>query len=102
MMCRLLNVSRSGYYDSCNRDVSTRMRHDQSLSRMIHRLHEASGGVYGARKLHREPIDTGQRCGRHKVAKLMCQRGLKGYPKRRFRGARKGPLTYPFADNLLK
>jgi len=69
---------------------------------MIHRLHEASGGVYGARKLHHELIDAGHRCGRHKVAKLMRQSGLKGYPKRRFRGARKGPLTYPFADNLLK
>ena len=32
----------------------------------------------------------------------MHQSGLKGLPKRRFRHARKGPLDYPFADNLLK
>jgi putative transposase len=102
MMCRLLGVSRSGYYDWCNRDESTRARNDRALSRMIRELHEASGGVYGARKLHRELIDHGQRCGRHKVAKLMRQSGLKGYPKRRFRRARNGPITYPFADNLLK
>ncbi len=83
-MSRLLRVSRSGYYDWCQRGESARSQRDRELTQCIRRLHLESNGVYGARKIHRELLDMGELCGRHKVARLMRKVGLKGCPKRRF------------------
>lgn len=101
MMCRLLKVSRSGYYAWNSRGESKRVQQDRELSLLIGQLHEQSDGVCGARKLHHEIKSLGHSCGRHRVARLMHQAGLKGYPKRRFRHYKKVIPTYPIADNLL-
>ena len=102
LMCRLLRVSRSGYYEWCHRDESARQRRDRDLTRLIRRVHLESDGVYGARKVHRELVALGERCGRHKVARVMRESGLKGCPKRRFRRLADSPPSYPVAENLLK
>jgi putative transposase len=101
MMCRLLKVSRSGYYDWVDRGESKRAQKDRELSLLICELHKQSDGVYGARKLHHQIKGLGHSCGRHKVARIMRQAGIKGYPKRRFRRYEKTTPTYPIADNLL-
>ncbi len=98
-MSRLLRVSRSGYYDWCQRGERARSQRDRELTQCIRRLHLESNGVYGARKIHRELLDMGELCGRHKVARLMHKAGLKGCPKRRFRvTTRRGGAP---ASNLL-
>jgi len=84
-MSRLLPVSRSGYYDWCQRGESARSKRDRELTQYIRRIHLESNGVYGARKIHRELLDMGELCGRHRVARLMRKASLKGCPKRRFR-----------------
>ena len=102
MMCRLLKVSRSGYYDWRSRGESTRTRRDRQLMPLVRQVHFESRGVYGARKVHRELVASGQACGRHKVARLMRQAGLKGCPKRRFRRIEDHLPSYPVAHNLLQ
>ena len=62
MMCRLLHVSRSGYYDWTQRAESARRGRDRQLTLMIRRIHLESNGVYGARKVHRELQAVGERC----------------------------------------
>ena len=101
-MCQLLNVSRSGYYDWCNRSESVRRLKNRELTQLIKQLHLDSNGVYGARKLHRELLEVGEPCGRHRVARLMRLAGLKGCPKRRFRRYENSPPNHPVAANLLK
>ena len=101
MMCGLLRVSRSGYYDWCGRGESARQRRDRRLLRLIRGVHLESGGVYGARKVQRELAELGEPCGRHKVARLMRDAGLKGCPKRRFRRLAERSPSYPVAANLL-
>ena len=54
MMCRLLKVSRSGYYDWRSRGESTRTRRDRQLMSRVRQVHFESRGVYGARKVRRE------------------------------------------------
>ena len=71
MTCRLLQVSRSGYYTWRTREDSARVKRDRELAPLVRKLHQESGGVYGARKIHRDLIDMGESCGRHKVARLM-------------------------------
>ena len=102
MMCRLLQVSRSGYYDWSDRAESARGRRDRELRMLVRQIHLESSGVYGARKVHRELLELGQYCGRHRVARLMREDGLKGCPKRRFRHLSNAAPGHPIADNLLK
>ena len=102
MMCRLLGVSRSGYYDWRSRSESGRSRRNRELTLLIRQLHLESNGVYGARKIHRELLRLGESCGRHRVARLMRKDLLKGCPKRRFIRPVNTPETHPVADNLIK
>ena len=101
-MCRLLKVSRSGYYDWCHRDESARRCRDRELIGMIRQHHLQSNGVYGARKVHQDLLASGEVCGRHKVARIMREAGLQGCPKRRFRHTANRPPTHPVAANLLQ
>lgn len=102
MMCRLLKVSRGGYYAWRHREACAREIGDRKLLRLIRQVHLESRGVYGARKIHRELLSQGERCGRHKVARLMRSAGLKGCPKRRFRRIEPSEPSYPVAANLLR
>jgi len=102
MMCRVLQVSRSGYYAWAQRVESARRQRDRELLLQIRRVHLESRGVYGARKVHRELLRLGEACGRHRVARLMRQDGLKGCPKRRFRRLAGTAPSHPIAANLLQ
>jgi putative transposase len=102
MMCRLLKVSRSGYYAWRVRPESHRAKTDRQLTGVIRRLHAESRGVYGSPKMRDELRDEGYRCGRHKVARLMRKAGLKGCPKRRYKVTTQRDPSHPVADNLLE
>jgi len=102
MMCRVLQVSRSGYFAWAQRVESARRQRDRELLLQIRRVHLESRGVYGARKVHRELLRLGEACGRHRVARLMRQDGLKGCPKRRFRRLASTAPSHPIAANLLQ
>ena len=100
MMCSALRVSRSGYYAWRVRPESARARRDRALTRMIRTLYAESEGVYGSPKIHQELLVSGEPCGRHKVARLMRQAGLRGCPKKRYRA--KGVSPAVAASNLLQ
>ena len=85
MMCRVLKVSRSGYYAWRIRPESERSKTDRQLTRVLRRLHTESQGVYGSPKLTADLRDEGYRHGQNKVARLMRLAGLRGCPKRRFK-----------------
>ncbi len=102
MMCRLLEVSRSGYYAWRVRPESERAKTDRQLTRVIRRIHTDSDGVYGSPKIRDELKDEGFHYGRHKVARLMRKAGLQGCPKRRFKVTTQSDPTHPVADNLLQ
>jgi putative transposase len=101
-MCRLLKVSRSGYYDWVGRPESSRSISNRALTRLIKQFHLDSNGVYGARKIHRDLLELGEPCGRHRVARIMHKVGLRGCPKRRFRRYANSPPSHPVAANLLE
>jgi putative transposase len=100
-MCRLLRVSRSGYYDWSQRAESARSRGDRELLLLIRQIHLESNGVYGARKIHRELLAQGVEVGLNRVARLMHQDKLKGCPKRRFRSRPNDAPSHPLAPNVL-
>jgi putative transposase len=84
-MCRVLKISRSGYYAWCDRPLSTRARRDLWLTEKIEEIHRRSRGVYGSPMIHAELADDyGVRVGRKRVARLMREAGLRGASLRRF------------------
>ena len=83
LMCRCLNVSASGYYDWRERPLSARARDNQRLAQHIAALHAESDGVLGSPRIWKDLRYRGERCGRHRVARLMRGQGLQGIPQRR-------------------
>ena len=102
LMCRLLCVSRSGYYAAKTRPESTRSKQDRVLLQEIKRVHTQSKGVYGSPKIVAELADEGYRVGRNKVAKLMRLEGLRGCPRRRYRVTTQQDPRHRIAGNVLK
>ncbi len=102
MMCRLLHVSRSGFYAAKTRPESARCKQDRKLIKEIRRVHTQSKGVYGSPKIRAELVDEGFSVGRHKVARLMRLERLRGCPKRRFRITTQQDPRHTPAKNLLE
>jgi putative transposase len=84
-MCRLLHISRSGFYAWLDRPMSERDRSDLALTGKIETIHRRSRGVYGSPNIHAELADDyGIRVGRKRVARLMRSAGLRGATLRRY------------------
>ena len=99
----MLQVSRSGFYAAERRVPSARARRRESLRKVIAALYEASRGTYGSPRIYHELRNRERPCGRHLVARLMREAGLRAKSRRRRR-----PLTtdsqhgYGVAHNLLR
>ena len=62
MMCRLLCVSTSGYYDWRGRKPSARQQDNARLARRIHQLHKDSNGVHGSPRIWEDLRSDGETC----------------------------------------
>jgi putative transposase len=83
VMCRVLDVSASGYYAWVKRPPSMRAETDAALTAEIHAAHVASNGTYGAPRLQIDLAEAGIRVGRKRVARLMRNAGLVGVSRRK-------------------
>ncbi len=83
-MCRLLDVSSSGYYAWVDREPSARERADRALTNRIREIHQVSRGTYGAPRVHAELKEGGQRVGLNRVARLMKKANLQGVSRRKW------------------
>ena len=100
LLCRVLGVSRAGYYAWMRRPPSARARTDGELTAKIRTIHQRSRGTYGAPRVHAElRLDHGVRVGGKRVARLMHAAGLVGCHRRRRRGlTRRDPQAAPAPD----
>ena len=102
LMCRVLGVSRSGYYASKVRPESDRSKRDRKLVKEIKRVHTQSKGTYGSPRIKAELADEGHQAGRHKIAKLMRIERLRGIPKRNYRVTTQRDNRHRIAKDQLK
>jgi putative transposase len=102
-MCRVLEVSHSGYYAQRKPRSSARFQRQQVLKQKIAQVHAESRGVYGSPRVHRKLLAQGERVCENTVARLMREAQIRAHRRRRF-----VPRTtdsahpYPVAGNLLE
>jgi len=101
LMCRVLDVSESGFYASVRRTPSIRSAADQRLTLHVRAFHKKSSRRYGAPRIHRDLRDIGIQCGRKRVARIMRANGLKARRTRRFCVTTKSDHAHPIAPNTL-
>lgn len=101
VLCRVLQVARSGYYAWCQRGESRRRQQNQWALVHIRACHRASKGRYGSPRIYRSLRAQGILIGRHRVARLMRQYGVQSHCRRRYRRATPSSAPTPFAANTL-
>ena len=101
-MCTQLNVSRSGFYSWLKRPESRRRRENRALEDKIRTIHAASHGIYGAPKIHKDLQNDGVKCGKNRVARIMCAAGIRSRTKKKFKATTDSRHQLPVAPNLLK
>ena len=85
-LCRLLAVTRAGFYAWQRRPVSLRRRQDRGLLEEMRVIFERSGGTYGSPRMHRSLAARGHHVSRRRVARLMRADGLRARVVRVYRG----------------
>jgi putative transposase len=100
-MCKLLGVTRSGFYAWKKRPRSARAQVDAQLAVEIAATHEKSRKRYGSPRIHRALRKRGVRVGAKRIARLMRERGIVARQKRRFRRTTDSKHSNPIAPNVL-
>jgi len=105
LMCRLLRVSRGGYYGWRARQAAGRSTRraaaDAALTDEIREVHRASRRTYGSPRVHAELRARGQPVARKRVARLMQAAGLVARRRRRRVRTTDSAHAHPVAANVL-
>jgi putative transposase len=101
-MCRVLQVSRSGFFAWLKRRASRRSQRQRELVEKIRIAHQENRKLYGSPRVHRALLVDGQTVSRNTVAKLMRQEKIRAKSRRKFvpktTDSRHG---HPVAQNIL-
>ena len=100
-LCRMMQVSTSGYYEWRARPESARKQANRRLILQIRAVHLRSRKSYGRRRVHAQLRQEGIICSLGRVARLMRAAGLRGCRRRGFRATTDSRHTLPGAPNLL-
>jgi putative transposase len=101
-MCRVLEVSRAGYYAWLDRPRSARAVEDEKLTRLIRVVHEESRGTYGVPRVQAELAAQAVPVGRRRIARLMRGAGLVGVTRRKHCRTTKRDATMRPAPDLVE
>ena len=102
VMCRVLDVSRSGYYAWRKRPVSSREMANQDLKIEIKEIYQRSRQTYGSPRIRAELAEQGLRCGVNRIARLMNEAGVVAKQSAKFKVmTTDSDHVYPVAPHLL-
>ena len=101
VVCRVLGVSRSGFYAWRKRPPSVGELRRQELTERVRAIHREVKGRYGSPRMHAELAARGEACCVNSVAKLMKRAGISAAVKRRFVRTTDSNHSLPVADNVL-
>ena len=100
-MCRVLGVSRSGFYAWLARKPSAAEVRREELTAEVKEIHAEVKGRYGSPRIHAELVGRGHECGVNFVTKVMQEAGIAAKTKRKFRPTTDSNHTLPVAQNIL-
>ena len=100
-MCKVLRVSRSGYYAWRKRGLSARQQDNEQLLGHIREAHMRNRSIYGSPRITAELNEQGVRCGKNRVARIMRDHDILGKVVKRFKRTTDSRHRYPTAPNLL-
>jgi putative transposase len=100
-MCRVLKVSRSGYYAWRERKPGKRKEANKRLFEHIKAVYRESRSLYGSPRITAELNERGMACGKNRVARIMKDNGIRAQVKRRFKRTTDSRHGYPVAANLV-
>lgn len=102
MMCRILNVSSSGFYAWLTRKPSKRAMQNKHLTHKIKKIFAEercrAGSPRVTRRLHNEGITV----GKHRVARIMQLNGWRAKAAKKYKATTNSKHSLPVADNLLQ
>jgi len=101
ILCKVIDVSRSGYYAFISRSLSLRDEADQRLTPMVQEIFKENRKVYGYRRISNELKGRGENCGYYKTASLMRKLNLKPVARRRFKLTTDSKHSLPIFTNVL-
>lgn len=101
-MCRLLHVSKSGYFAWRDGRESPRATKNRELIEKITIIHATHRQTYGSPRTHRHLRKQGDLVSVNRVARLMRQAGIRVTPTRRFTVTTDSDHDHPIAANILE
>jgi putative transposase len=101
VLCRMLQVTCSGYYAWRQRPCSQRRQQDEQLLVHIRAIYEQSQGRYGSPRVHQELQAQGVPCSEKRVARLMREYHLVARPTRKFVVTTDSRHSLPVASHEL-
>lgn len=100
-MCNVLGVSKSGFYAWCKSPESARGIENNSLTKQIGMIHEASKRRYGSPMITKELNSRGIKVSRPRVARLMRKAKIRSIVKKKFKITTDSSHQYPIVENIL-
>ena len=101
LMCRLMKISRDGYYKWKDRPPSSRYKQRQVVTKAVKQTYFKFKARYGAPRITEELNEMGISCSKNHVAALMQESGLKARNGRNFKYRSAGTKNYNVKENLL-
>ena len=101
VICRVLDVTASGYYAWVKRPLSIRQREEERLELEIRAAHKRTRQTYGSERLQRDLAENGVVVGIHRIKRIRRKLGLHCRQRRKFKMTTDSRHSLPLAENLL-
>jgi transposase InsO family protein len=100
-MCKVLKVSRSGYYAWRRQMPSKRQKANEWLLERVREVYRKGRKIYGSPRIKDALSDQGIVCGKNRVARIMQDNGIRAMVRKKFRRTTDSGHSYPVSENLL-
>ncbi|WP_269078036.1 IS3 family transposase [Alicyclobacillus acidoterrestris] len=100
-MCKILGVSRSGYYAWLRRPESERSKRRKRITKRVHQIFVKSRRLYGSPKITQVLRQEGERVAQKTVANIMRENGLRSRTVRKYKATTYSNHDYPVQENVL-
>jgi putative transposase len=101
-MCKVLGVSRSGYFAWAKRDRFPQEIRKNELVVKIEKIHQGSRKTYGSPRIYQALKAMGEKCSKSTVERLMREEGIRSKMRRKFKATTDSNHSLPVAKNIVK